>query len=215
MGAPVRNDHWGTRMHVTDRTDAARAEEEQAGGFGGLLGALYAEHHAQALVYARSLTSCPGLAEDLVSEAFLRTWLRIRNGVVLEHPRAYLFTSIRNLSIDMVRRSSKVQACGDFEQVQEASAPYAQTDDVEVTIERIDLQRALASLAPAHAQVLRLTLLEGLSNAEVAARMGCKSNTISSLSYRARRALAQHLLAPARPARPVAPLTGQRLAEPA
>ena len=206
-------------MRITDRTESARAEAgprhpavepdtydasygepNQAGGSHDLLGGLYAEHRSQALKFARSLTSCPGQAEDLVSEAFLRMWLRIRSGVVIDHPRAYLVTSIRNLSIDMARRTSKEQYVEDPEPVQPGPAHAAPADEIDSAIQRIDIQRALSAMAPAHSRVLVWTLIEGLSNAEAASRMGSDPNTMSSLAYRARRALAGHLRTPASPA---------------
>lgn len=152
---------------------------------------LYRRYYPSALRFARSLTHDLSSAEDLASEAFLRVWDRIRGGVNPHNMQSYLLTTVRNLYVDGIRaRRHVADVDPDAEEVGVAD------DGIEDSIaERLILAPVMAALNPLYREVLVWTVLEGITNAAVAARLGISANACSSLTFRARQALRAAYLA--------------------
>ena len=68
--------------------------------------ALYREHASAVHRFALYLAGDPALAEDLVSEAFVRAWTA-RDRVELSTVRAYLFAIVRNLFLQEASRQRR------------------------------------------------------------------------------------------------------------
>jgi RNA polymerase sigma-70 factor, ECF subfamily len=124
-----------------------------------------------------------GLAEELVQETFLRVW---RTADRFDPSRgtvaAFVLAIARRLAIDLWRRPSS-------RPLQSAAETPAAIDE---TIDRLLLQLAvrdaLDSLPPAHREVLELSYHSGLTQAEVASRLGIPLGTVKSRAYHALRA---------------------------
>ncbi len=67
---------------------------------------LYREHAADVHRFAVYLSGDPSLAEDLVSEAFVRVWT-VRDRVELSTVRGYLFAIVRNLLLQHRQRDRR------------------------------------------------------------------------------------------------------------
>ncbi len=149
---------------------------------------LYRRLYGPTLGYALSLTRQRTTAEDLVSEAFLRTWDHLRNGTVPRNPKGYLCRAVHNLYIDQMRRETRNS---DVDPTDEASHPAPLTPDVaSEVVERDTLKAAAAALTPRQRAILWDTAVEGYSTAEAADRLGLDSaNAGAQLAVRARRTL--------------------------
>ncbi len=150
---------------------------------------LYRQHCGQALRYATSLTRCPDAAEDLVAEGFARMWSRMKSGTRPAIFIAYLTITIRNLHLDQVRRRRPVDSLEEVSFRALADPALTVTDHAGACVERALLERAWADLTETHQQALTLTLVEGYDNTTVARRLGISLDAVSSLTWRARRAL--------------------------
>ena len=63
---------------------------------------IYREHRQGLFTLALAITRCPQSAEDAVHDAFVRLWRsRLRPG---GDPVAYVFASVRNAALDVLRR---------------------------------------------------------------------------------------------------------------
>ena len=147
---------------------------------------LFRRHYPAVVRYARSLSTCSTAAEDLASEAFMRTLERVRAGAQPAVFRAYIFTAVRNLFVDQLRRRRE----------DSIDDPASCHDDLLVSpdpsvhsVELLTVRTALAALSTTHRQVLELAIVDGLTNAEIADVLGMGPNATASLTYRARRAL--------------------------
>lgn len=138
--------------------------------------------------YARALSGNTAQADDLVQDCLERALSRLalwrRDGNL----RAWLFTILRNVWIDELRRrkvrpdmNAMDESCDTM-----ASAP-SQMDRLAVR----DLAAALAQLAPEQRETVLLVGLEGMSYAEVAAVTGVPMGTVMSRLKRGRDRLAQ------------------------
>lgn len=113
-------------------------------------------------------------AEDVVQEAFLRTWRRrgrLRPGGL----DGYLVQAARNLALDHLRwRERRPPAPED------ASEPLVvpRTEDAAADAER--LTRALQGLPPEQREVVMLHLVDGCTFPEVARRTGAPLGTVHS-----------------------------------
>jgi len=122
-------------------------------------------------------------AEDLVQETFLRVWNRIH---AFEPGRGalgpWLLAIARNRAIDHVRSSSSRMDRNAFElDVREHPSLFS---DMSREIENSDHARiirgAIAKLNPNQQKVIELAYYEGLSQTEMAARLGQPHGTIKT-----------------------------------
>jgi RNA polymerase sigma-70 factor (ECF subfamily) len=151
-----------------------------------LMRALHDEHARALWVYALRLTGGDhGRAQDAVQETLLRAW---RHSDVLDpargSPRAWLFTTMRNVLIDEWRsRTARPEVVTD-----ELPEP-AQPDDADSAVQSWLLADAMRQLSPSHRDVIVECFYRGSSVGEAAERLGVPAGTIKSRTYYALRAL--------------------------
>ncbi|QDY35254.1 sigma-70 family RNA polymerase sigma factor [Pseudomonas putida] len=130
-------------------------------------------------------------AEDLAHDAFVRVLENPREQV--EQPRAYLHQTARNLAVDGLRREDRRQALA-LEAIDNGTTG---SDDPEAYVHALELadsvERALAELPLNCRQVFIWQKLEGLTQAEIAERMGLSKNMVEKYIIRTLRHLREHL----------------------
>ena len=149
----------------------------------GLLGT-FEGRRAELRRFLVARTGSEAEADDLLSEL----WIKIsanRPGPVA-NPKSYIFRMANNLVLDRLRefrrrerRDSEWTAVqhGSYSNEVEDPAPNAEQSLIDQgEVER--LSRAIAQLPPGAQQVLRLHKLDGLSHAEVAARLGISKSAV-------------------------------------
>jgi RNA polymerase sigma-70 factor (ECF subfamily) len=124
---------------------------------------------------ARALVRSRDGAEDLVQEALLRVWTRMRAGGEIEALRPYLRTTLRNLA----RRPASLAPA-------EAAAPEATPPGAADRIACREVLAALAELPPDQAQLLARAALGAATMADLAAETGLPPGTVASRLSRAR-----------------------------
>ena len=141
-----------------------------------LLDFLFRSHRRELLVFAGQRTG-GSLAEDLVQEAFLRM-ANHPNLDSIDNPRAFLFQTTSNLSIDLHRRQVLTDRyqCAEAEVEAEmgAVADHRQSPEQHL-IRAQDLERLSAMLLELPDETryaFVLNRIEGLSHAEVGQRLG-------------------------------------------
>ena len=157
--------------------------------------------HADGLYnLARYLTGNASDAEDLVQETFahaLRGADQFQPGSNL---RAWLFRILRNTWLSAQRRQRRNPTTGGLDTVnpgreEEAPAPWLRGD---VELDRLrklvaeEISDALMSLSE-EARIVVLLDLDGLTEVEVAAVLGCPVGTVKSRLSRARATLRERL----------------------
>ncbi len=124
----------------------------------------------------------PGLGEidDIVQEAYSYVLAARRQGVDLRSPKAFLFATARNRAIDLQRFGATRRT----ESLAETDALYV-LDDADGIPESVAhnqelelLTQAIQSLPARCRQVLTLRRLYGLSQRDIAARLGISENTV-------------------------------------
>jgi RNA polymerase sigma factor (sigma-70 family) len=149
---------------------------------------LYRRHAPLALAHARALSRGASASEDLVNDAFVRTWQRLAAGVEIESFAAYLLRAVRNGHIDSIRQLDRLVS---LDVVMDAGGAAQTVTDGSGALEEADLvRRVLATLSPRQRHAMWLRVVEGYSTAEIAAVLGTSSNAAAALLHRARRAVA-------------------------
>jgi RNA polymerase sigma factor (sigma-70 family) len=170
-----------------------RAEEEYAARYA----ALYKEHNAQLVSYARSLTGSATMAEDLAAEAHFRVWRRIQAGHKIENVAAYLTTTVRNLAAGLGRAQREIAR--DVAELPEdpahATVHAAAIEDPEQRASHVDLiTRLLKELPDRWAKALWYAEVEDLPMEAVGEKIGANAGTTAVVLTRARERLRQAFL---------------------
>ena len=120
--------------------------------------------------------------DDLVQEAFARVLRAHAAGTVLLSPKAVLFATARNLAVDNLRRHRI--AGGEPLVSFDARDVLDEADGIPETVDRAEklelLTAAIQSLPDRCRQVLTLRKLYGLSQREIAGRLGISVCTVSA-----------------------------------
>ena len=156
------------------RTEERRAVSRSEGG---RMAALYEAHAPEAARLAFLLTGDRALAEDLVHEAFVRLFGRFRD---LRHPeafRAYLRTTVVNLTRSHFRRRRVERAYVE----REGRAPETAPADPGGWQE---MWEVLQRLQPRQRAAIVLRYYEDLTEAQTAEVLGCAVGTVKSLVSR-------------------------------
>lgn len=119
--------------------------------------------------------------DNIAQEALARVWQAHQGGAV-SSPRALLFTTGRNLALDELRRRQivtfeSVTEIADlpvYEDVPTAAEAAAHHQELEI------LTKAIQSLPDRCRQVLTLRKIYGLSQKEIAARLGIAEHTVEA-----------------------------------
>ncbi|HVQ96908.1 MAG TPA: sigma-70 family RNA polymerase sigma factor [Mycobacteriales bacterium] len=145
-------------------------------------------NEAALLRYAARLTSGDWQqAQDITQEAMVAAWRH--SDRLLAEPaaiRPWLFTVVRNLVIDRVRRQARRPAEVGPAALDGVAEPH---DPIDKLLTAHVVRDALATLSREHREVLTLLYYQGRTVAEAAQQLGIPAGTVKSRSYYALRAL--------------------------
>lgn len=154
-------------------------------------GCLYKHMYKRLFLFARNFLMDEELADDMVQEIFMTLWLKgkgMKKDIPLER---YLFTSIRNLCIDHLRKLNIIDKHQKHLLETEAMVCYSFEDDHSERAEKV--RKVLAELPEMQRQVLELSVVEGLKYKEVAARLNIAEGTVHTHIKRAYKYFKDHL----------------------
>ncbi len=145
---------------------------------------LYRAHHSAVLAVARRHVGT-NLAEDLVAEAFTRTFALLAAGRGPQVAfRAYLISAVRNLYAGVVRKDNRVVVTD-----QEDALDTATTDLVDDLEDRDLVRSAFDALPVRDRTVLWWTTVEGRSAEDLATAWNTTAPAVRQRAFRAREAL--------------------------
>jgi RNA polymerase sigma-70 factor, ECF subfamily len=181
-------------LNMTD--EVRRAQEGNADAFS----ELYARHKKRVFALCMQMVRDPSLAEDLAQDTFLQvhrklasfrgesaftTWLhRLCVNTVLMHLRKRV---LQVVSLDQMMTTVPEEHTG---------REFGTRDLTQAgVVDRLSINRAIASLAPGYRCIFILHDIEGLAHYEIAALQGCSMGNSKSQLYKARRAMRDNLSA--------------------
>ncbi|WP_192257828.1 RNA polymerase sigma factor [Mesorhizobium silamurunense] len=137
--------------------------------------------------FARSLSRDRDRADDLVQDCLERALTRLDNWQSGESPRQWLFTIMRHLFIDQLRRANR-RGDAAVLPLEAGEAQAVPADQVESVASR-EIMDALQAIGPNRRAVLLLVGIEGFSYVEAANILGIPVGTLMSRIARGREEL--------------------------
>ncbi|UQV18949.1 RNA polymerase sigma factor [Brevundimonas albigilva] len=151
-------------------------------------------HEAAYRRAAYSISRDRHISEDLVQDAYLKVvandqWRHLAS------PKAFVLAVIRNLAIDLARRTSRgpVDRSVDLEKLAVADLAPTPEASADQNQRLARIEAALDSLPPQCQRVVRLRKIEGLSPIEIAVRLDISVSTVEKHLSKAMRLLTERL----------------------
>lgn len=141
------------------------------------IGTLYKQYFRQLCLYALHYMGDLDESKDIVQECFASL---IKNNPALSNPKVYLYNSVRNRCIDLLR-SRKKERIAPMDDLSYISDKEAQRrSEIEV-----QLWEAVDSLPPKRRELLLLNKRDGLKYSDIARLKGLSENTVRNQIFRA------------------------------
>lgn len=144
---------------------------------------LYDRYAAALLRLARYMSGSDSDAEDIVHDVFVGLPKSIRTYREEGRLGAWLSRLVVNRAIDLRRASARRAALHRIAAAQQIAAADS------VVVHDLDMDAAIATLAPTLRDVFVLRAIEGYSHADIAALLGIRTGTVHVRYFRAVRAL--------------------------
>ncbi len=142
-------------------------------------GELYNRHSAKAFGLAGLICRDPQRAEDALQDGFLAVWRsRARYDPARGSPRAWLMTTVRHRSIDLIRRGRHDGLRESDAELEYFPAPGSVAEDAEEHDEASRVRAALLRLPLAQREAIALAYFGGLTHTEIATRLQLPAGTV-------------------------------------
>ena len=151
--------------------EVTKVSTHDLGGFADL----FESQRAPALRLAYAMTGDPVVAEDVVADAFARTYERWSKGKVND-PAAYVRRAVVNETRSVWRRVAVRRTHAARQRQTEPSTAFSGDSVADADV----LGRALATLSPRQRAVVVLRIVDDLSEHDVAETLGCSTGTVKS-----------------------------------
>ena len=148
---------------------------------------LHRRHTPRLTRLARSLSADHAIDTD---ELVQDTWVRAVARLSGFQWRSSLITWLTGILVNLFREALRARGGAQFVELSEEMAVWPAPPDV---TDRMELERAIAVLAPGHRTVLLLHDVEGFTHEEIAELLGIAVGTSKSQLCRARRAVVHTL----------------------
>lgn len=140
-------------------------------------GNLYKQYFRQLCLYALHYMGDLDESKDIVQECFASI---VKNNPAISNPRVYLYNSVRNRCIDLLRSRKK-------ERIAPMDAlSYISDEEAQIRSEmEVRLWEAVDSLPPKRRELLLLNKRDGLKYSDIARLKGLSENTVRNQIFRA------------------------------
>jgi len=138
---------------------------------------LYKQYFRQLCLYALHYLGDFDESKDVVQDCFSSL---IKNNPEVSNPKTYLYNSVRNRCIDLLRlkKKERIAPMDDLSYISDEEAQWR--SEIE-----IQLWEAVDSLPPKRRKLLLLNKRDGLKYSEIAQLMGLSENTVRNQIFRA------------------------------
>ncbi|MCH5318359.1 MAG: sigma-70 family RNA polymerase sigma factor [Paramuribaculum sp.] len=123
-------------------------------------------------MYALRLVNDAPTAEDIVSEAFTKAWIRVEEGECIENFPAYMYRSVRNECISFLREKKEMIGLENIPEIDDETVDTSERD--------AKIWRAIDNLPEKCREIFLLSKRDGLSNQEIADELGISLKTVKN-----------------------------------
>jgi RNA polymerase sigma-70 factor, ECF subfamily len=142
---------------------------------------LFHRHYTVLCRYAFAILQCRQTAEEVVSDVFLKIWNQRHTLQIQSSLKAYLLTSVRNLSIDCLRRQARRRTLGADAIHSDLPCDYTSAHDRVVGNEANEVIEAAIERLPRQGRnIFRLSRDGGMKYREIAEHLGLSIKTVET-----------------------------------
>ena len=123
-------------------------------------------------MYALRIVEDAQSAEDIVEDCFMKAWQMIEEGKDFDDFKAYMYRSVRNGCISFIRNRKETVGVECIPEVDEETVDTSERD--------ARLWKAIDALPDKCREVFLLSKRDGLSQEEIAERMGISIKTVKN-----------------------------------
>jgi RNA polymerase sigma-70 factor (ECF subfamily) len=159
----------------------------------GAVRAMYREYGHLVYAVAHRALGQHDLAEEATQQTFVRAWQAADRFDIDRDPAPWLATIAKRSAIDIHRREARRPASA----LADVSDDDHAVVDLPTELDSLDavwhVRRAIDALPPDEATIVRLQHLDGMTQTEIAEKLGIALGTVKSRSHRAHHKLAELL----------------------
>jgi RNA polymerase sigma-70 factor, ECF subfamily len=141
---------------------------------------LFRSHYSTLCSYASNFLRDPDASEEIVQEVMFKLWVNRESIVFESSPRSYLFRSVRNGCLNLLKHMNVREEYKAAREAQMQEIQRSQEDDLIVTELGQKIREAVDKLPLERRKVFVLSRYEGLTYPEIAARLGISVKTVEN-----------------------------------
>lgn len=136
-------------------------------------------------MYALRIVDDTDSAEDIVEDAFLKTWQLIESGKEIENFKSYMYRTVRNSCISFLRNQKDTIAFEDMPENAKDTIDLNALQDVDeetinTSVRDARIWKAIDQLPERCREVFLMSKRDGLSNDEIAEELGISVKTVKN-----------------------------------
>lgn len=156
---------------------------------------LFRRYYYRLVVFCRQYVKQQEPAEEIASELFVKLWLRRSMLKGILNPDVYLYTAVKNASLNLIRGNRKYnhisveeENCGGMYELSNSHTPDVENKELAAL-----LDQAVRALPEQRRIIFRLIKEDGFKSREVARILNISVRTVENQMYKAVKVLADNL----------------------
>lgn len=154
---------------------------------------IFQYYYSGLCAYAEKITKNSKVSEDIVQDLFVNLWLKHNQLKINTSLKNYLFTAVKNRSLDFLKREKNK-----FKRIQHIQETIEPTENLFIYwMAESELEELVGSciekLPPRCCEIFKLSRFEGFKNQEIADKLGISKRTVELQISNALRSLRLHL----------------------
>jgi len=128
--------------------------------------------------YCERITGSQQVAEDIVQDLFVMLWVKYRQIQIKTSLKNYLFTSVKNRSLDYLKHEQKkLQKLRQLTREKEIPENFSSLWFAEAELQVL-VEKSLEKLTSRCREIFKMSRFEGLKNQEISDKLGLSKRTV-------------------------------------